>query len=436
MSLVGQAKAEWRTARLPAEPLYLYLIVGSLALNMFAGYWYLLRVPLPLDRLLLLAGLLLALLDPRLQARARLRWTRLHWLMTAFVVWTAWSILVHGNLGDTDRLYALADRTIFPFLFFCLAPLLFDTPRRRNLLLTMMTLTGLYLGLVGIFQMIGPQGLVFPRYILDDSLGIHTDRARGPMLEAEAYGMTAGMMGFGAALLASRRRGWWRWLGITAAVSCAAGVALSLTRTVWLGALAATGVAFLMVPELRRRLPALLGVAVVGSVLFLVSQPDLRDTLIERITTERSLNDRANTNDAALRIILANPLTGVGWGEFAHVGVDWVRQADTYPVTNVAIEVHNVPLSRAAELGVPAALVWITIVALGPFRAVWARRSRDLAHWRVVGIALLLLWILPTLASPNPYPQPNNLLWLVTGLLAGPMLLRTPEPSPPSRQLE
>ena len=50
-----------------------------------------------------------------------------------------------------------------------------------------------------------PRDSIFPRYILDESLGIHADRARGPFLQAVANGVTLNLLGL-VALDSFRRR--------------------------------------------------------------------------------------------------------------------------------------------------------------------------------------------------------------------------------------
>jgi hypothetical protein len=128
--------------------------------------------------------------------------------------------------------------------------------------------------------------------------------------------------------------------------------------------------------------------------------------------------DRQNTNAAALRVIEAHPLDGIGWMRFLPESIDWVRQADSYPVTNVDIEVHNVVLSRAAELGLVGAALWICCVLAGPVLAVLRRPiGPDLSDWRLVLLGYGCVWVSCTMVSPVPYVLPNDLLWLLAGLL-------------------
>ena len=191
-----------------------------------------------------------------------------------------------------------------------------------------------------------------------------------------------------------------------------------MTRSIWLGLALAIVVCSLMVPALRRIAPKAIATVVGLFALVMLLIAPAREALFDRLTTVRSVNDRQNTNSAAMRILEERPLDGIGWHRFIEVGTEWVRQADTYPITNVTIEIHNVPLSRAAELGIPAAILWVAIVIAGPLMALRYKQVGDLAAFRILAIGVMLVWIQPTLFSPNPYPMPNNLLWLVTGIVA------------------
>ena len=75
--------------------------------------------------------------------------------------------------------------------------------------------------------------MIFPRFILDPSLGIYTDRARGPFLQAVANGVTLNMLGLIA--LAAIARG--RLRGALAAIFLAAlplAILATKTRSVWI----------------------------------------------------------------------------------------------------------------------------------------------------------------------------------------------------------
>jgi O-antigen ligase len=207
-------------------------------------------------------------------------------------------------------------------------------------------------------------------------------------------------------------------------------VLLTLTRSVWIGTVVGTLVVVLLLPSLRRR--ALLLAAGAASALGLVlwTVPALTERVLHRATTEGSVYDRQNTNAAALRVIAEHPLDGLGWTRFLTQGTDWVRQADTYPVTNVDIEVHNVVLARAAELGLPGAVLWVACVLAGPGLAFLRRPADpDLAGWRVLFCAYASVWLVCTMVSPVPYVLANNLLWLLAGtLLAGHLTRSGPPP--------
>jgi O-antigen ligase len=197
---------------------------------------------------------------------------------------------------------------------------------------------------------------------------------------------------------------------------------------VWAAVLAAGLVIGLLLRRTRRWMPLLIIAVVVFATAVLYALPEFRDALVGRLTTESSVFDRQNTYDAAWRIVAALPLFGIGWGEFIRQNVLWVRQADTYPVTTVTIEIHDVFLSRAAETGIVGGLLWILCFATGPALGLLARpRTLWAARWKLAGLAAFFIWVIPSLTSPNPYPMPNYLVWLVWGVASRGILVRLPD---------
>ena len=90
-----------------------------------------------------------------------------------------------------------------------------------------------YLCLIAILFLFGAKGLIFPRYILDESLGIHADRARGPFLQAVANGVTLNLLGLIA--LDSFRRGRLKRLpALLFLIALPLAILATRTRAVWL----------------------------------------------------------------------------------------------------------------------------------------------------------------------------------------------------------
>ncbi|WP_420176370.1 O-antigen ligase family protein [Luteococcus sp. OSA5] len=415
-------------------PLYVWLYLAGLLFNMFSGNTWLLGLPLPLDRPLFLAALVLLALDPY---RERWRWRPVYLIGLLTVLVTCYSWFSTGEATDSYKLYMLVDRIVMPLLMFAAGPMVFATRARRMLLLKFMTLLTIYWGITAIGEIAHQDWLVFPRFIMNPDVGIGYGRARGPFLASEPMGMACALGFFTSGLLASMTTGRWRRLALAAMAFGFIGDALAMTRTLWLALLAGVLVIGVLVPALRRRLPMMIMGSVGSAAVALLAIPGLLPLLVERLTTSRSIYDRVLTNDAAMRIIEAKPFTGVGWGNFVGVNVDWVRQADTIPLTTVTIEVHNVLLARAAETGIQGAVLWALCMLLGPAAVLVSRTPTPEAKgWQLVTIGALFVWLLPTLGSPNPYPFPNNMIWLIGGIASRHLLIAPARRIPllPARQ--
>ncbi|WP_432504992.1 O-antigen ligase family protein [Kineococcus arenarius] len=412
----------------PSRPMYLWCLLGVVVFNVFSGHWDAFHLPLGLDRVFFGVGVVLLALDPWAWQRTRLRFRPIHVAMIALLLVAVLSAAAHSTLLNPYGLFALLDRIFVPFLLFCVAPVVFNTPERRDLLLRTLVLLGLYLGVTALLETLHAYSLLFPSYIGDPDVGIQYGRARGPFVASEAMGLACAACAFAGAAAATRFRGWWRALSVLVVLLCLAGVVGCLTRSVWVGTALGAVVAMAGIRRTRRLLPLALVVGALLVMAMLAFVPGLRETAGERAGTTNSVLDRQNTNAAALRIVDAEPLTGVGWVRFIEVSHDWVRQADTYPITNVNIEVHNVVLSRAAELGVPGAAAFVACVLLGPVRALVQRRrpedAPDLVTWRAVASGVTIGWCVAIMLSPMPYPLPNSLTWMMAGIALIPYLTR------------
>ncbi|MFT4294062.1 MAG: O-antigen ligase family protein [Micropruina sp.] len=409
----------------PREPAYVWLLLAGLVFTMFTGHTDAIGLPIPLDRPLIALAVLLWFLDP---ARDHLRLRAFYAVAGATIVWTTLSWMSTWPPSDTQPAFALLDRIIVPLLMFPLGAAIFSTGHRRELLLRTLALMAIYIGFTGLMEFLGIRSLLFPRYILNGpSQGIDS-RAGGPWLAPEPLGMVSVLAIFMAGLLVHiTKERLWRVIGAVGVFSGMIGTVVCLTRSTWLSAVLAGLAVAVLVPRLRRRLAPLVVLIVIAGTVLLVAFPEFRDALATRLFTERSVYDRQNTNAAALQIVQQLPLFGIGWAQFVHQNVLWVRQADTYPVTTVTIEVHNVFLSRAAETGVLGALLWALCFITGPMlgllakpSAVWSR------HWKLVGLAAFIVWIVPSMTSPNPYLTPNYLVWLIWGIAARGILIDLP----------
>src|SRR6266571_5490622 len=110
------------------------------------------------------------------------------WPMLGLVALTLSCVLAQPYEPQNWSLFAA--KWLVPFVLFHLAGLVFDDVTSLKRFETFALITLAYLSFTAIMSLAGIGSLIFPRYILDEGLGIHADRARGPLLQAVANGVT------------------------------------------------------------------------------------------------------------------------------------------------------------------------------------------------------------------------------------------------------
>ena len=105
----------------------------------------------------------------------------------------AWPMLALGTLVmaeivlrpfDSTTWSVVAAKFVVPYALFYLAGLVFDNSGSLAWLEKFGLAVLAYLSFTAIMSLAKLPELVFPRFILDESIGIHADRARGPFLQA------------------------------------------------------------------------------------------------------------------------------------------------------------------------------------------------------------------------------------------------------------
>ena len=394
-------------------------ICAGLFMSIFSGQWSQLGIPLGLDRPLLLYGLFACALRllPDARRRLRIRMNGLHWLLVAVAVYAIGSALFAGVIGQREPLFALTDRLgIIGFLLFATGPVVFAEQRNRDLLIKTLIGMGAYLGLMSFFQKVGPTSLVFPRYIMDPSVGITFDRARGPFVESGANGLAMFVCivacGLGYARWPARNV---RRVCVAVGALCAIGIVLTLTRQVWLGATVAILVTLATTASLRRLTIPAIAIGALGVLAALAFIPGLSASASSRTGDQSSLWDRLNSNRAAIAMIDDKPLLGSGWYRFATDSPPYYTQAATYPLTTVP-RPHNVFLANAVELGLIGATAWLVALLLAIGGGVIGRAPPAFEPWRVALVAVAIDWLVVANFTPLGYAFANHVLWLFAGV--------------------
>jgi O-antigen ligase len=398
-----------------------YTLSAAMLLTPFAGNWPRLGVPGPLspDRLLLAGGILALLLRaPPVRHRPKLQISAIHWVLAVAALYALGSALVVGTWSDREALFKIIDAFgVMPFLLFLVAPLAFATPRQRELLLLTFVALGAYLSLVTIFETAKLDALVWPKYILDPTYGIHQGRGRGPFVDAVANGLALYTCAVACAIAVTAWRSpLSRASAVLVGLLCVVGAFLSLERSVWIGVVLGTVVAMLAARGLRRYLvPVALGVALAVSAS-LVLIPGLARRAQERATNSSTVWDRKNLARAATNMIEAKPLFGFGWSRFTADSPDYFQQAFDYPLTATDAGLHNTPLTYAVDLGLVGATLWFVGVIFGIGTALTTRGPPELRAWRVGLLAIALASLVVSNSVP-PTAWLNRSIWLFAGVV-------------------
>jgi O-antigen ligase len=137
--------------------------------------------------------------------------------------------------------------------------------------------------------------------------------------------------------------------------SLAAAIALTFTRSAWVGVAAGVSVLFILKD---RRLLALLPII---AILFVVLSPA---RINARMYSMFDMNDPTTRDRVAMlregrAMIAEHPLTGVGPNMVERV---YAQYRDPLAVEKVNPHLHNVPMQIAAERGLPALAIWLCFV--------------------------------------------------------------------------
>ena len=307
-------------------------------------------------------------------------------------LWGAASVLWAPQVGPVAKEFAKWTELIVAILLAC------DLARDRRDLQTLL------LGAAGVFalEVFLTMGLVASGQGVVQAA---VPRLLGSFGQPNPFGSFMAMsfaFALPAALATGKRT---RWIGIAVAVCALAGVLFSFSRGAWLSVAGVSAIAVLLTyPQLRRRvlhpLPAAaLGLAVSVGLLAVLATVQLpaepagllegsirpRDVVADPNEQSFSIDQRVGFWLAATRMTLANPVGGVGLGNFDEAYPDYMVS----PWFESLGHAHNLVLVLASEIGL-LGLALFAIALLSSLVPVARRLSRPGVDWIDVGTACLL----------------------------------------------
>jgi len=312
----------------------------------------------------------------------------------------------------------LAAKFLVPFALFHVAQGIFVDQRSLRHLETFALIVLTYLCVIAIAWLAGAKWLIFPRFILDETLGIHADRARGPFLQAVANGVSLNILGL-IALNAFQRR---RLKGALAFFLIAAlplAILATMTRAVWFSFAAS----LVMIPivtqniRLRRCCKALVALGLAVATICFVTG-NIPTALTDRAEESGPVEIRMAIYRASWEMIREKPL--LGWGQ-NQMPTEVTRRMPDYHLD--AYWAHNSYLEILVEEGVIGLTFYAWIMV-----TLW-RIGRQEIHsfpggcfdleFRSLWPILLGVYLINATFVVMNYQFVNALLFSLAGVLAG-----------------
>lgn len=252
----------------------------------------------------------------------------------------------------------LAAKWAVPFILFHLAGLVFDRPEAVRHLEIFSLLVLIYLVAIALFFLWDAKWLIVPAFIVDESIGIHADRARGPFLQAVANGLALNLLGL-VAMDMFRRRRLPMLVSTSLFVSLPLAILATKTRAVWLSFALSILVLTCFSLETRVR-RACLCLTLAGAV-GLVAACNLREresSFTDRLQERSPVEFRMAIYQAGWEMVLEKPFTG--WG-FDGMQTELTRRISEFHQREFFF--HNTFLEIAVQFGLPGLAIYLWLVS-------------------------------------------------------------------------
>jgi putative inorganic carbon (hco3(-)) transporter len=306
----------------------------------------------------------------------------------------------------------IASKFIVPFSLFHIAVFVFRGAQERRHFEIFAVVVLAYLVFIALAFLVEARSLIWPRFILDESLGFHADRARGPFLQAVANGLSLNLLGILAFTLPRtyRKIVWVLWALLPLAILA------TMTRAVWISfALSTLALGVLFAERRMQTVCVLLLVgALLGGLAIGFSNHSLKKALWDRTEERGPVQARMAVYSGAWAMFQEHPFTG--WPA-AHMYAELGRRMEGYHLRT--FYVHNTYLALLIELGLPG-LALYGILFFNLFRH--SRRGEadehgSIAALRKVWPVLLCVYLFNALFVDMAYQFVIGLLFTVAGML-------------------
>jgi O-antigen ligase len=339
------------------------------------------------------------------------------WPMSALLLLALYDALSQPYNPETWSV--LAAKWLVPLGLYVLAGHIFDDARSRRQFEVFALLVLGYLCVIAVLFMAGATDFIFPRYILDEGLGIHADRARGPFLQAVANGLALNMLGL-IALDSFRRHRLPKLPAILLLAALPLAIIATKTRAVWLSF--AGSILWLMFFSPSRCLRRTCLCLVLGGGLGLIAVLSLGDShtsLKDRLEESSPVAFRMAVYQAGWEMFLQKPISG--WGSLAMQTELTSRISDFH---QEQFYFHNTYLEILVQYGIIGLALYAWAV-IGLFRLGRRRPGTHSpvgifpdAQFRSLWPLIVVVYLVNASFVVMNYQFVNGLLFTIAGMLA------------------
>jgi O-antigen ligase len=339
------------------------------------------------------------------------------WPMLALLSLAFYDAISQPYEVETWSLFAA--KWLVPFILYHLAAYIFNDEQSLRKFETFSLIVLGYLSLTAIFFMVDATQFIFPRYILDESLGYHADRARGPFLQAVANGVALNLLGL-VALNSFRRKRLRGGLALLFLVALPLAIVATKTRAVWLSFAGSILVLLFFSPSQRLR-RACLGFVLAGSLglAAVVTFADGNTSLTDRLEERGPVMFRMAIYQSGWEMFLQKPIAG--WGA-AGMQTELSKRISDFHQEQFFF--HNTYLEIVVQYGLVGLALYLWIIVdlfkLGRHRnrhGVFAHSSFLDQEFRSLWPLLLGVYLLNGSFVVMNYQFVNGFLFALAGLL-------------------